>query len=592
MQGQGDIKAIVADSVEIIDIIQTSNKVDVAKGSNIGRSVISAIDNQSFATLRTGGPSLISTLLHRGMASRHIAVLWGGFNIQSVVNGTFDLGLIRSTFDQVKFYQKGTSSSTGNASMAGALSLGNDVVLQNLTSFNLSWTSAKNRGITILNKLRSKNYYHHFAIDLSSDRNEYSYLNFGRKVTQKKAKFAMWDINYEGSYIISDKLNLTSGGWLQNADRNIPPTKTSVNIDQEQEDSNYRGFLRFDYYVSDSSKLAFRNAYFNESLDYQAPGISSLATTNVYNSALDFIHSSGWSLSSQYRRDKVLASFFVPDHLRTTVAFLGNYSTAIKTIDLGVAMRQEWVDAKRQPLVLSVRIKKDIFSNLSSTLSYNKGYTLPSFNDLYWPTGGNPDLKTERSHELDLGFNVKYGADKSKSVDLNIFFNLIDDWIQWALFDGVFKPVNQRKVRNLGAEIKIAEEFKLSKFSVLRAQLRYGFTDSRLIKHYFNSDNEGKRTIFVPAHKLTGQISFVRRKWGFHFRPLYYSKRYDTLDNSNFVSGYFIVDLEMNRRFQFKKDELIMSFAIENGFNNDYENISFYPMPLRVFRLGINFKLK
>ena len=41
-------------------------------------------------------------------------------------------------------------------------------------------------------------------------------------------------------------------------------------------------------------------------------------------------------------------------------------------------------------------------SNLFFSGRYNRGYTLPSFNDLYWPRGGNPDLKPEVSNEFDL----------------------------------------------------------------------------------------------------------------------------------------------------------------------------------------------
>lgn len=591
MQGQNDIKSVIADSVQIIDYIQEVDKLKFVQQSDMGVPLITSVDNQSFATLRSGGPSLISTLLHRGMASRHVAVLWGGFNIQSVVNGTFDLSLIRNIFDHSGFYQNGTTVITGNASMAGALSLENNVNSSNSTAINLSLTSSKNRSFTVFNKLRHNSYRHHFAVNLTSDENKYPYLNFGTKTTQTMAKFSMWDINYEGHYIGSDKISLSGGVWLQNAKRDIPPTKTSVSLNQEQEDANYRGFLHLDYYPSSSSKLSLKNAYFDESIDYSAPGILSLANTKVYNGALDYIHASGLSLSGQFRRDRVEASFFTPDHLRNTIAFSGNFNTELKSVGLGFSIRQEWVDNNAKPFVLGLRFKKEIANNLSSTLSYNKGYTLPSFNDLYWPTGGNPDLKTEKSHELDLGFNFNYGSKKNKSINLNFYFNLIDDWIQWALFDGIFQPFNQRKVRNIGFEIKLVEEFKITETSTLQGQLLYGFTDSRLIKHHFNSDNEGKRTIFVPVHKITGQISFIQKSWIFNLKPLYYSKRYNTLDNSDFVSGYIIADLEINKKFQFKNKELNLSLAIENMLNNDYENISFYPMPLRVFRVGINFKL-
>ena len=76
-----------------------------------------------------------------------------------------------------------------------------------------------------------------------------------------------------------------------------------------------------------------------------------------------------------------------------------------------------------------------------------------------------------------------------------------------------------------------------------------------------------------------------------HLKPLYYSKRYDSVDNSTFVSGFFILDLELEKKFIVSGNDLLISVGIDNGMNNDYENIKFYPMPLRVFRVGVDFKI-
>lgn len=76
-----------------------------------------------------------------------------------------------------------------------------------------------------------------------------------------------------------------------------------------------------------------------------------------------------------------------------------------------------------------------------------------------------------------------------------------------------------------------------------------------------------------------------------HLKPIYYSKRFDSVDNSTFVSGFFVLDLELIKKFKVKENDLLLSIAIENGLNNDYENIKFYPMPLRVFKIGLDFKI-
>jgi vitamin B12 transporter len=585
------MKQIIVDSIQILDLLKESTKIKFSHGRADGSSLLKSMENQSFATVRSGGPALLSTILHRGMASRHIGVIWGGFNIQSVVNGTFDLSLVRNTFDRSKFYQNGTSAVTGNASIAGVLSLENDLFGSDYTSINISISSIKNKRITLTNKTSLKKYAHHLAINSTSNDNQYTYKSSGQKLSQKSAQFSLWDVNYEGRFLFSERFGLSGGAWLQNAERNIPPTKTSVDIKQEQTDNNYRAFLQLAYYMSNSSKLNLRTAYFDETIEYRAPGILSTANAEIINIAIDLSLEPGINLSTFYRGDMVNASFFQPTYSRSTFAFLADWKINIKSLEIGASVRPEWVDSEIQPLIVGLRLKRELSPTVSSSLRYNKGYTLPSFNDLYWPSGGNEDLKTERSHEIELGFNYQYGKSEDSSINFDLFINLIDDWIQWIPINGLFEPINQRKVRNLGFELMVTHKHSWSHSSYLKFNLLYAFTDSRLVKNYLNSDHEGKRTVFVPVHKITGQITYIKKSWQMHLKPLYYSKRYDSVDNSSFVSGFFILDLEMVRKFNVKGNNLLISLAIENGLNNDYENIKFYPMPLRIFRLGLDIKI-
>ena len=76
--------------------------------------------------VRTGGPATLTTLIHRGLASRHTGLIWEGFNIQNIVNGTYDVSLLGSfTFDQLTFEDVGVSATLGNATMGGVLNLEN-----------------------------------------------------------------------------------------------------------------------------------------------------------------------------------------------------------------------------------------------------------------------------------------------------------------------------------------------------------------------------------------------------------------------------------------------------------------------------------
>ncbi|MDF1696210.1 MAG: hypothetical protein P1U56_10275 [Saprospiraceae bacterium] len=547
------------------------------------------MENQTFGAVRTGGPAVLSTVLHRGMASRHLGVLWGGFNIQSAVNGTFDFNLIRNSFDQAKFYQNGTSIITGNASMAGAIGLSNVLTTSNSTALSLYRNTTKNTSVNLINKTTYKKYSQHIGVQFTKDQNEYSYKNGPQIVKQDQAEFNMWDVNYSARLSAFNQWMFSWGGWFQQADRQIPPTKTSVNIDQNQKDVNYRGYAHISYALNTKSRLRLRSAYFNEKIEYTAPGIFSLSHANVYNSAIDFVHDSGFTLGSQIRLDRVDASFYDPKHNRNTIAFFANKELQIKSLELGLSMRYERIDGSSQPLVMGLRLKKELSSRISTELRYNKSYTLPSFNDLYWPSGGNPLLKTENSHEFDLDF--AYTNKKEGSIHFNLFFNLIDDWIQWTPIEGFFQPVNQRKVRNIGLEFRYTDSYKISQNGKIKLNLLYGFTDSRLIKHYYNADFEGNRTVFVPQHKVTGSIAYLFTNWRFQLNPIYYSKRFDTTDNSTSVSGFFLMDFEIQKSIPLNKRTLSFLLNIENGLNNDYENIRFYPMPLRILTFGIQLKM-
>jgi len=589
--GQDSLRYALADSVYIIEQPQGNSAITISNRTVDPPALLTSLETESFATVRSGGPAVLSTLIHRGMASRHVAVLWGGFNIQSVVNGTFDLSLIRNSFDRVKFYQSGTTAMTGNASMAGALSLQNRLFSSNRTTFAIQASNTNNFSYALRNKWTSGKYSHHIMLHRTTDGNEYQYLNGGQEFTQTNAQFSMWSLNYEGKLMVSDRLVLGGGVWLQDADRNIPPTKTSVPILQDQQDQNYRTFLSGTLFLNPAQKLHFRGAYFDEILEYQAPGTSSLADTRVLNGAINYVHDAGFVLRVQYRHDRVEASFFDPIYTRATYGVVTDYSKQWKSTNFGLSFRPEWVNGVIQPLTISLRTTTTLTDQIEIDARYNKGYTLPSFNDLYWPSGGNPDLKTERSHEFNLGAKYSYGVEKDKMIQLTVFLNLIDDWIQWTPIEVNFQPVNQRKVRNLGLEATLQEHYQIKNGGQLGLRLMYTLTDSRLARHYLNTVNEGKRSIFVPLHKMTGQISWTYRSWETHVRPTYYSKRYNTVDNSTFTSGFLIADIEIVRKIQLKSLNAVISLTVENSFNNDYENIRFFPMPLRFYRMGLNINI-
>jgi len=538
-------------------------------------------------TVRNGGPSQLSTILSRGYGSRHVGILWSGFNIQSVVNGTYDVGLITNSFDRISVLSHDVNGSIGNASVVGALSLENRL---NNTSFSLlsRFGSDQNIDIQGVSDFKKGKYAHHLGLTIKRSPNKYDYKFGNDKERQSLARMDLYDLNYSAKLSISQKISLEGKAWLQHSERMVPVSKTSAPVDQDQTDTNYRYALSGNYAMEESN-LKLRVALFDEYLGYFSPGIFSEAFTDVLNAAIDYNFKSDLKISLQYRNDQVSATFFNTKRNRRTISLFGQYGFDISGFRVQVMARPQLVDEELKLASLGATVKKQIGEH-NVFFIYNRGLTLPSFNDLYWPSGGNPDLEEETSHNFEAGYKRKFSF---VDIQWSTYFNSIDNWIQWTPIAGQFSPVNQRKVRNVGTEITLNRKDHWAENLSMNTSVNYAFIDSRIVDHDTDKSIIGKKAIFIPRHKWSATIALEYGAWSAMVNPYYYSKRYNTVDNTSFTDGYFVTDVSLQKDFNINnKYNLSTALAIENATSTDYEHVRFFAMPLRVFRATIRLTIK
>jgi outer membrane cobalamin receptor len=101
--------------------------------------------------------------------------------------------------------------------------------------------------------------------------------------------------------------------------------------------------------------------------------------------------------------------------------------------------------------------------------SYGHAFRAPTFNDLYWPQGGNKNLKAEKgeSYEISLCMN-----DTQNSFDLTLFSRQVKDLITWAPLgeNNLWQPFNLDKYEAWGMEADA--EMNLSKY----VKMNYNWT--------------------------------------------------------------------------------------------------------------------
>ena len=93
------------------------------------------------------------------------------------------------------------------------------------------------------------------------------------------------------------------------------------------------------------------------------------------------------------------------------------------------AFRKEASSDYDSPFLFSLGSSYIFNSFYNLKVNFSRNFRIPTFNDLYWETGGNPDLKPESSYQAEVGNVFTY---KKFTLSETVYFIKIDDLIRWV----------------------------------------------------------------------------------------------------------------------------------------------------------------
>ena len=212
--------------------------------------------------------------------------------------------------------------------------------------------------------------------------------------------------------------------------------------------------------------------------------------------------------------------------------------------------------------------------------TYGTGFKAPTFNDLYFPFGGNPGLEPEESKSLNLGIG-QYA--KGWNWTFNVYETRIDSLTG---YDSFFNLVQVDKARIRGAELTYATS--LAGWD-LSTQLSYvdPRADARLTAEGAENPNYGN--LLPRRAPRTGRIDIDRGFGDFRFGTTISgaSARYDDAANSVRLAGYGTVDLRVE--YAVTADWTVQARA-SNVFDREYETIAWYNQPGREYGLSLRYQ--
>jgi vitamin B12 transporter len=515
-------------------------------------------------------PGGLTTLLHRGMGNRHLPILWNGLNIQSVTNGSFDLGLIPTALlDEVSFFNSGNPALQGNNGLSGSLNLHSGQNLKDQNFLKAQINSLQNYDLAYKYSHHKSKTRYSIGLQTAYHQNKFNYSLNLKEEKRQSTDFLQLNVMTHGSHQLSPSQQIDFNLWWQYADRIIPVSVTSAPIIQKQQDQNIRTQLS---YIQYGHRHQWKTTahYIKEYLDFSTPAIDSRSVVDVWmvQSAWTEKRFQKYQLAVSHRVDVAHPNFYTAQKMRNTTYLSTSRNIKWNTHHFThLAVRQDLTDTQWMPLSWTLH---HIYKTWEWSASAN--YNLPGFNDLYWPEGGNPDLKTEKALKTELSKKLNFGQIDWK---VNLYASLVDNWIQWLPNNtGRWSPINNKKVWSRGVELEGQKHIPWNKFG-FDLMASYSYNRTSAIEHYTDPDLVGKQLIFVPHHKagFKGTVQYQNFTGNLDYQ--YTGVRFDLVDESSALDPIHLLNMSLMMKYA----KYQIGGQVQNILNTPYQIVRFYPMP-------------
>lgn len=601
-----------ANAVEISNFVEIINSKTIDRTHPISFSDVLKSATSIYARDYSGTLGGLKTISLRGTGSEQTVFLINGIRFSSYQNGVVDVSLIPvDVIDKVEIIHSNLSSLYGADAIGGVV----NIITKrtgNLAWFDLSSGSFGFRKFKVgfSNQLKNFSYFSVFSRTYGPGSFDY-YYKLGDRHIKMKRKNAHFSItNLYLNFSVQNNVSISS--LYVRSNRGIPaqvvkfdPVSSAWQLDED-----------FSLSISTSKTLKsgairvttmFRNSYLryvNNDILISGSGIDSYFRNIFYtgfvnlllNLGPNFLFSSGFESSFGITRGNSLEKA-----RRLNVALYFSGEREIKALFLPATkvypmLRIDYFSDFGSRVVYKVGFNSKIIEEplLNFKFSYGTGFRAPTFNDLYWYGSGNKSLRPEKSIGYDLGFVAKIESKVISKMKFEIsFFDInVEDRIVWLPYQGyqsLWRPINIDRVNTKGAEfsgtINLFDRLSISgNFSVVKSV--------RTNKRASDDATQNKYLIYIPKSAGNFMIELDLLNFFLIAQANYVGIRYATELNDRWLQPYIVVDFVGGVNMKGKFFEGQAKIVTKNAFNENYETMIGYPMPLRSFIFELSIKIK
>jgi vitamin B12 transporter len=198
------------------------------------------------------------------------------------------------------------------------------------------------------------------------------------------------------------------------------------------------------------------------------------------------------------------------------------------------------------------------------SLNRSTGFKAPSFNDLYWPGSGNPDVKPESITSNEILIRNQFSHDGiDGSVEVSFFDSEIENLIAWAPnASGAWQPSNINQADIQGIELTLNATAGDFRHQVAIASI--------------DAEDSNLNVQLARRPELTANYA-IGYNWQDFTLSGVFSYRDEspeqTRDGADILDDYWLVDLSLTYQ---ATDKLVFIGKVKNLLDEEYETAQYY----------------
>lgn len=565
----------------------SGHKIMVLNDSVINKTSWSLTDLLRFNSniyFKENGYGMVSSPSFRGTNASQTAVIWNGININSQLNGQTDFNTINNAnYNSIEIRSGGGSVQYGSGAIGGSVHLSNVLSFESHRDheLKLGYGSFDTKNVSYKLSAGSNKWSLNAGMAYVDSENDYKYLGTAKHNTN--GQYDNLSLNLNVGHLINERhvLKLYHQSFVGHRHFSgtlVAPSKSKY------DDQTHRSLMAWTYFKEGyTSKLKIAHLfeafkYFeNKDTDMYTYGrVNGFIVNHDFNIKL----TSAMDLKTilELSTYKASGDSFKNPHRDTFSATALWKHQLYDNLVYGLSLRKEFISHFKSPFVFSADAAYHVNKHYVIKINGSKNFRVPTFNDLYWVPGGNLDLRSESSYQMDLGQEF---LSKHLDVKLNAYYIKTTDMIQWIPgLVNVWQPQNVARVKSYGAEVEVFLKYQNNGHQFNLNPL-YSYTVSK-------DDTNNQQLIYVPLHKAGLNLAYSYKALEVVYQHLF-NGEVDIVGGQ--LKGYNIGNLGLAYHYQpFEKINSVLQFNMNNIYNKNYENVALRPMPNRNYQLQLTLK--